>query len=78
MPKTTEEFLADAYILDQVKKDRASAIKLIKDEIPSAEREWERLGKIVKARTLGGRGGRCACHISKVTYDLLSAALGKQ
>lgn len=70
--------LGTAYGLDQVDRDRAAAVRYLREAFASdearkaAQDHHYELREIVAARTVGER---CGCHVSKVTHDLLTEAL---
>ena len=73
---TADELIAKAYDLDQVQRNRAAAVQALREGMKDLALkdgivvERQRLAGVVQARSY--TDGRCGCHISKATYDLLS------
>jgi hypothetical protein len=73
------DVLGEAYRLDQLGGSRPVAIAMIRQALADdvamlagAKVERDRLANVVRARQQGQRHG---CHVSKVTHELLDAAL---
>jgi len=80
MAENLKTMLAQAYHSAQVKGDRAGAVADLRAALSvdlklhaAARAELNRLGAFMASIRGQGRGG---CHISKVTHDLLTSALG--
>lgn len=73
------DLLGAAYHHDQIKVDRLGAVAMIRavldndEEVAAqASERLRQLRAIVASRSLAGM---CGCHVSKITCDLLGAAL---